>query len=458
MKQMSKLEIFSPLYRFLPEVSVPKRHIPFKEKITWSAVILSIYFALSQIPLYGVSEKVMDWLSGYRVVLAGNSGTILTLGIGPIVTAGIIMQLLVGSDILDLDLTTHKGKEIFQGTQKLLAIFLCFFEAFAMAKGENMAQGAMLLIVTIQMAVGGILVMIMDEVVTKWGFGSGISLFIAGRVSAQVLWKAFSFLPSETSPDQLIGAVPAFIKSFINGNPEWTRPGLLPGMDQVFFTVVVFLIIVYIESIRVEIPLSYGKFKGIRGRYPIKFIYASNIPMILTVAMFSNIKLLAHILNTRGITWLGTFDSRGNAVSGIVDYIQPPYSLYALSQEPFKALVYLIIVILLCIFFAVLWVELTQMGPEAVAKKLERSGMQIPGFRKDPRVLRKVLSRYIPQVTVMGGAAVGLIAAVANFTGALGTGTGILLTVGILYRLYEELMREQMGEMFPALRKVLGSE
>jgi len=92
-----------------------------------------------------------------------------------------------------------------------------------------------------------------------------------------------------------------------------------------------------------------------------------------------------------------------------------------------------------------------------VAKKLERSGMQIPGFRKDPRVLRKVLSRYIPQVTVMGGAAVGLIAAVANFTGALGT-TGILLTVGILYRLYEELMREQMGEMFPALRKVLGSE
>jgi len=101
---------------------------------------------------------------------------------------------------------------------------------------------------------------------------------------------------------------------------------------------------------------------------------------------------------------------------------------------------------------------LTQMGPEAVAKKLERSGMQIPGFRKDPRVLRKVLSRYIPQVTVMGGAAVGIVAVFADFTGALGTGTGILLTVGIVYRLYEELMKEQMGEMFPALRKIIGSE
>lgn len=97
-------------------------------------------------------------------------------------------------------------------------------------------------------------------------------------------------------------------------------------------------------------------------------------------------------------------------------------------------------------------------GTRGCGKKLERSGMQIPGFRKDPRVLRKVLSRYIPQVTVMGGAAVGIVAVFADFTGALGTGTGILLTVGIVYRLYEELMKEQMGEMFPALRKIIGSE
>ena len=455
---MSKLEILSPLYRFIPEVSIPKRHIPFKEKITWSALVLSIYFALSQIPLYGVSEKAMDWFAGFRVVLAGNSGSILHLGIGPIVTAGIIMQLLVGSDILNLDLTTHKGKETFQGTQKLLAISLCFFEAFAMARGQGMAEGTMLYIVILQMAFGGILVMIMDEVVTKWGFGSGISLFIAGRVSAQIIWRSFSFLASADIPDQLIGAIPAFIKSFISGNPEWTRPGILAGMDQVFFTIIIFFIIVYIESIRVEIPLSYGKFKGIRGRYPIKFIYASNIPMILTVAMFANVQLMAKILNTRGITWLGAFDSQGNAVSGIVNYIQPPRGIGNLMQEPLGALVYLIIVVLLCIFFAVLWIELTQMGPEAVAKKLERSGMQIPGFRKDPRVLRKVLSRYIPQVTVMGGAAVGIVAVFADFTGALGTGTGILLTVGIVYRLYEELMKEQMGEMFPALRKIIGSE
>ncbi|MEA1993982.1 MAG: preprotein translocase subunit SecY [Euryarchaeota archaeon] len=453
---MSKLEMLSPLFRFIPEVRSPKRRIPFKEKIMWSVVALSVYFGLAQIPLYGVVEQRADWLAGLRVVLAGNSGSILHLGIGPIVTAGIVMQLLVGSDLIDLDMTTHEDKKTFQGTQKLLTIFLCVFEAFSMASGQKMAQGSMLYVVIFQMALGGVLIMVMDEVITKWGFGSGVSLFIAGRVSAQVMWRSLSFLPSEQMPGQMIGAISQFIKSFIGGNPMLTREGLA-GMDQVLFTILVFFIVVYVVSIRVEIPLSYGKFKGIRGRYPIRFIYASNIPVILTMAMFANVNIMARILNTRGITWLGTF-SGNTAVSGLVKYISPPRGLKYLAGEPFQALFYLLAVVMLSMFFAVLWIELTQMGPDAVAKKLQRSGMQIPGFRKDPRILRKVLSRYIPQVTVMGGATVGLIAVFADFTGAVGTGTGILLTVSILQRLYEELMKEQMGEMFPALRRFIGSE
>jgi preprotein translocase subunit SecY len=70
--------------------------------------------------------------------------------------------------------------------------------------------------------------------------------------------------------------------------------------------------------------------------------------------------------------------------------------------------------------------------------------------------LEKVLDRYIPPITLMGGIFVGLLAAFADFTGALGTGTGILLTVGIVYRMYEELAKEQMGEMMPAFRQFLG--
>jgi preprotein translocase subunit SecY len=221
------------------------------------------------------------------------------------------------------------------------------------------------------------------------------------------------------------------------------------------FTIIVFLIVVYFEAMRIEIPLAYGKYKGIRGRYPIKFIYASNIPMILTVALFANVRVLAQVT---GLNILGSFGQNDAVTGGLLYYLTPPRSLSAVAAEPLRGLVYLVIVVLFCVLFAKLWIELTNMGPKAVAKRLQSSGMQIPGFRKDIRILEKILSRYIPHVTVMGGAFVGFIAVFADFTGALGTGTGILLTVGIIYRMYEQLAKEQASELFPALRQFLGKE
>jgi preprotein translocase subunit SecY len=453
---MSLQGALTPLFKILPEVRSPTRHISFKERITWSGVILIMYFVLSEIPLYGLPATIQDMFAGFRTVLAGNSGSLLHLGIGPIVTAGIVMQLLQGSDILGMDLSTHKGKAIFQGTQKLLAIFLCIFEAFifAFAWRYDVSSG-MLLFLIAQMAIGALLLLMMDEVVTKWGFGSGVSLFIAARVSAQVFWQALSPLKDESG--QFLGAIPDFISKIINGETVGiiTRPYPYPDMLSFFFTIVVFLIVVYFETMRIEIPLSYGKYKGIRGRYPIKFIYASNIPMILTVALFANVRILAQLTN---FSFIGAFDANGNITGGLLYYLTSPNSLSSIAAQPIRGLVYLILVVLFCVLFAKLWIELTNMGPKAVAKRLQSSGMQIPGFRKDIRILEKILSRYIPQVTVMGGAFVGLIAVLADFTGALGTGTGILLTVGIIYRMYEQLAKEQASELFPALRQFLGRE
>ncbi|HII67060.1 MAG TPA: preprotein translocase subunit SecY, partial [Thermococcaceae archaeon] len=88
--------------------------------------------------------------------------------------------------------------------------------------------------------------------------------------------------------------------------------------------------------------------------------------------------------------------------------------------------------------------------------QLQRAGLQIPGFRRDPRILERVLQRYIPYVTFWGAFTLAVVAVLADFLGALGTGTGILLTVGILYRFYEEIAREQASEMFPALRRFFG--
>ncbi|MEE8198459.1 MAG: preprotein translocase subunit SecY, partial [Thermoplasmata archaeon] len=112
------------------------------------------------------------------------------------------------------------------------------------------------------------------------------------------------------------------------------------------------------------------------------------------------------------------------------------------------------------IVFAMFWIETTGMGPEGVARQIESGGMQIPGFRRDPRVLQRILARYIPVVTIIGGAIVGMLAVGGDLFGTVGnaSGTGVLLAVGILIQFYEAIGKEQMMEMHPILRNFFGGE
>ena len=107
------------------------------------------------------------------------------------------------------------------------------------------------------------------------------------------------------------------------------------------------------------------------------------------------------------------------------------------------------------VLFSVFWVQTAGMDAAAQAKKMMASGLQIPGFRRDPRVLEAILNRYIPSLTILGGVAIGVLAASADLLGALANGTGILLAVMIIYKLYEEIAQQHMMDMHPALRKMM---
>ena len=129
-------------------------------------------------------------------------------------------------------------------------------------------------------------------------------------------------------------------------------------------------------------------------------------------------------------------------------------------QNLARVVIYFTVMVMGSILFAKFWVETTNLGPESVANQIQRSGMQIPGFRRDPRIVKRVLERYIPTITVMSGALVGALAAFADMIGTTGnaSGTGVLLTVGILIHLYEAIGREQMMEMNPVMRGFFGGE
>ena len=488
-------ESAEPVLTRMPAVSRPERHVPFRRKLGWTAGVLVLYFFLTNVFLYGLPAggTGSDAFGQFRTILAGGQGTILQLGIGPIVTASIVLQLLGGANLLGLDTQNPRDQALYQGLQKVLVVVMVVLTGFPMVFAGNFlpvnqtlaAQygvSAVKWLMFGQIFVGGMLILFMDEVISKWGVGSGIGLFIIAGVSQRLIGGLFAWEALGTGYN---GFFPTWI-GIITGAGAQLRSPLTPGglndlflgpgqIIALFTTLSIFVIVVYAESVRVEIPLSHARVKGARGRFPVKLIYASVLPMILVRALQANIQFLGRILQSQlgsMPAWLGTYQTSGGNIAeptgGLFYYLAPIYSpadwLPALGTRSIDIMlrigVDLTFMVIGGAIFAIFWVETTDMGPEATAGQIQNSGMQIPGFRQSPGVMEKVLSRYIPQVTVLGGALVGVLAVGANMLGTIGqvSGTGLLLTVSITYKIYEEIAEEQLMEMHPMVRRMFGSD
>jgi len=461
------MSFLDALLNNLPEVAGPQqRRLSFKEKLKWTGIILVIFFVLGLIPLYGLGANALQQFEYLSLILGAKFGSIISLGIGPIVTASIVLQLLNGSGIVKFDLTSQEGKKRFQGVQKLLAIFFIIFEAVIYVFMGGLAPAVELtgtaiyfnvqLLLVFQLFLGGLLILFMDEVISKWGFGSGISLFIAAGVSESIFIRALSPLPSPANPNIATGAIPALFQSLAAGDPVTAALMIAAVLSTIF----VFVIAVYGQAMKIEIPLSFGRIRGHGMRWPLSFIYTSNIPVILIAALLANIQLWARLLQNWGFPILGRFV--GNTpVSGLVAWIFSPDVVGKIIKGSLTlpdiahSIVYMLIMIGGAVVFSIFWVQTSGMDARSQANQILSSGLQIPGFRRDPRVLERLLNRYIWPLTVMGAILVGFLASVADLTGALAHGTGILLTVMIVYRLYEEIAKQHMMDMHPMMRKFM---
>lgn len=507
-------DAYIELLKRIPGIADPIKKLTFKDKLKWTGAILIIYYVMSQIMIFGINESAVLNFEFLEILMGSSFGSFITLGIGPIVTASIILQLLVGSKLIPWDLGTEKGKILFQGTQKLFAIALSFIEAaIYVIMGAIPASASSLVgVVILQLAVGGILIIFMDEVISKWGFGSGVSLFIVAGVAKGILVRSFNPLTqSGTFPS--VAEAPSGIVL----NAVW-QLGADPmaafiTVTPLIATLIVFVIVVYTQSIRVEIPLAFGSIRGFGRRWPLKFFYTSNMPVILIGALIANIQMFANMLSKSGSSWIGTFDSSGNITGGIVYFLFPPRTqavagymvmiglfvligavagyytkkkgmgwklatgsgvvggvlwyaivmsmgLTSLAYVPLidiaRIFTYSIVMVVGSMIFSIFWVQTSGMDAGAVAKQIQSTGLQIPGYRRDIRVIERVLNKYIPPLSIIGGASVGMLAAYADFTLAIGTGTGILLATMIVYQLYEQIATQHMEDMNPALRKFMG--
>jgi len=472
------LSLFKPISRFTPEVSPPERKVSFNEKLFWTGLALALYLIMAEVPLYGVATGQQDPFLYLRVIFASHRGTLMELGIGPIVTAGLILQLLVGSGMIQCDMGNPDDRMLFTTASKWLSLILITVQASAYIIGGALPITGGLdprtsILVFLQLLVAGIVIMLLDELIQKgWGIGSGISLFILAGVAQSILWESLSVAPGEDTA-RSFGAIPALIQTSMQGKFTiqylYERPSNFPTILGLLITIVVFLVVIYAEGVRVEMPISYAGYRGYRSRYPIKLLYVSNLPVIFASALFANVYFISQLvwsnynrLNTNPwLNILGTYvlPEQGTTAiptGGFVYYVIPPRSIPDVLADPSRAVLYTAILVAFCIVFSITWLEVGGLGPSTVAKQLLDSGMQIPGFRRSERPIKQILQRYIPTVAILGGAIVGFIAGVADFFGVFGSGMGVLLSVGILYQYYQLLVQERVSEMYPALRRFIG--
>src|SRR5437588_32979 len=407
-QKKSRLYALKPLTDRLPAVTRPEGHVQFRTKMFWVLAILILYFAMTNIFIYGLDRtNVIDFFSSLRAILAGAQGSLMHLGIGPI----------------------------------------------SVGHGDILAK----LLIVLQLFGGSYLVFLMDEVVSKWGIGSGISLFIAGGVAQQIFTGTFNWEPSSSTRLVPAGTIPKTIYYLQNLSASQLANG---GIEQIMVqppnplialigTVVIFFIVAYVESTRTALPLAPGMARGARGRYPIRLMYASNIPVILVAAVLANVSMFSLLFWQHPewplvghASWIGAYPDATDPrvvsgqiqrttpigglayyfsnVNGVQDWLLPlfnptSYGVYLRGLEYWQVFVHLLVFLGVFIggsvMFAKFWIMTTNMGPEDVARQIESSGMQIPGFRRDPRILRRVLDRYIPVVAVISGASVGALAA-----------------------------------------------
>jgi len=461
------LQYFKPFVRFVPSIEPPGRKIlTFRERCAWTMITLLIFLVCCQIPLYGIrpSDRA-DPLQWLRLMLASSQrGTLMELGISPIVTSGLVMQLLSGTRAIVVD---HKDREqvmLYQGVEKLLGLGITLVEAIVYVMSGiygDLNLGNAIMIIT-QLFIAGVIVLLLDEMLQKgYGMGSGISLFIATNICESIVWSTFSPTTYNMGRGpEFEGAIVALIHLLITRKDKLAalREAFyrkrLPNITSLMATIIVFLVVIYVQGWKVDLPLKATNSRGVAGRkYPIKLFYTSNIPVILQTALVSNFYTLSQLLHRRFAgnlfvrlfgEWRANQSGQWIPVGGLAYYISPPMTVMEIISDPLHTLMYLVFVLGSCALFSRVWIDISGSSAADVARNLEEQKLVIKGY-KSASVVR-VLNRYIPTAAAVGGICIGLLSIFANFMGALGTGTGILLAVNIITNYYETYAREQNEE------------
>ncbi|PUA33400.1 MAG: hypothetical protein B7O98_02970 [Zestosphaera tikiterensis] len=462
---MGILQWFAKLGEYVPSPPKPARRPDLGKRLIYTFLVVVVYYIMSSTLAFPLAAypnvQGVQLPQIISVIFASTSGSLAQLGIGPLVTAGLIIQILVGAKIIDLDLTKPEDRKLFTQAEKGLALILACVEGFGFALYYRLNIFITLAIFT-QFFIGALILMILDEAVQKgYGIGSGVSLFILAGISKTIAWSLFAPVNiPKASPEQYYGIIPYLIQALQRGSIDFTRlifgyvpgVGVVPSLTGLIALIVLTIVITYLQGMKVNIPITTQRLPGIRSSVPLQFLYVTNIPILLVGIVFSDLILFNNLASAyaSNVPWLV------GALQTAVHYMQPPNTLLEILYDPVRVGVYAILLVGLAILFGLMWVEVAGLGPSAQAENLIKSGLQMPGHRSNPKSLEMVLSKYIYPLALLSSIIVAAIALIADIFNVYGSGMGLLLGVGIIQQLYAQIAYERALEMYPLLKRIIG--
>ncbi|XP_039787229.1 protein transport protein SEC61 subunit alpha-like [Panicum virgatum] len=387
------LDLVRPLASLMPAVRRADRAVPFHRRALYTGISVSVFLVCSHLPLYGVryaASAGADPLYWVRSILASNRGTLLELGVGPVVTGGTVIQLATASRLLRVDHNVRADRELVAAARKVLAMVIAAFSPVTVNTGR----------------------------VPEF---EGIVLAVVYQAVARA------------------GSARALVATLLRRH--------LPNAMSLLATCVVMLAAVFLEGVQMLLPLHSRDGRGLRATFPIKLLYTSTMPIVLhsaAVTALYHVSQLLHYSRFGGgvlVRLLGVWKEGSHAavpVGGLAYYVTPPSSVAA---DPLHALVYTVLLLASCALLSQAWVIASESSAEDVARQLADQRLAMPGRRDG--ATHSQLSRSIPTAAALGGLCVGALTIFADMTGVIGTGTGIMLAATAVYNLVNSVEKEE---------------
>lgn len=417
-------------------------------------------YLFAQLPVYGASTVTSDPIYFLRPVFAAERGTLLEFGVFPIVSSGLILQLLAGLKLIKVNLSTRTDRELFQSLQKVFSIFqyyvLTNLFIFAGYFGYNLSVWQIVWI-NLQLVGTGLLFTLVSEIIDKdYGFGSGALSFVTVNVSANFVNDIFGFNSTKTTRGwEKNGALVNLFtsirsKPFTNVILEAFTRNYLPNLTQFYVAVATLLGAIYLQNFRIELPIRSNKVRSVNNVYPIRLLYTGALPLLFSYVILFYVNVLGYgIVNIVfkndpshiAVKILGHYVSTGFNSNYVIDkfsilsFFSPSTSLISSILSPLKTLGFFVILLTTSTYFANHWSLISGSAPKDIAAQFKDQGILLSG-RRDISI-SKELSRVIPVAAVSGAAVLTLIAEAGEILGARGKGSAIIIAVGTAFSLLE---------------------